>query len=143
MLEGKAPKVDRSREPQPLLLTPEPPEWLSDEARKEWDRVVPALERLGLLTEVDGASLEVYCEAYALFVAAAIDVKQRGPLIPGQRGRGELVRNPSVQSMRDAAATMRAYATEFGLTPQARARMVLPGDDDTANEVEELFSQVK
>ena len=142
VLEGRAKESDKSKEPQPLPVTPERPDYLSPVAVEEWDRVVPELERLGLLTIVDGGALAAYCESYALFVAAAIDVRERGPLIPGQRGRGELVRNPSVQSMRDAAATMRSYASEFGLTPQARARMVLPGDDDTANEIEELFSRV-
>lgn len=142
VLEGTARPNAKAKEPQPLPITPSRPSFLSDEAVAEWDRVVPALERLGLLTEVDGANLAAYCESWAVFVAAAIDIRERGVLIPGQRGRGELVRNPSVQTMRDAASSMRAFATEFGLTPQARARMVLPGDDSTASDIEQLFSQV-
>lgn len=142
MLEGKASPSDKAKEPQPLPVTPTRPPFLSDEAVAEWDRVVPALERLGLITEVDGGALAAYCESWAVFVSAAIDIRERGVLIPGQRGRGELVRNPSVQTMRDAASSMRAFATEFGLTPQARARMVLPGDDNTASDIEQLFSRI-
>lgn len=141
VLEGKADKADASSEPQPDPTTPTKPAWLPKEAAAEWDRVAPELERLGLFTSVDGAAFIAYCLQWDVMVKAAADIEVRGVLIPGARGRGELVRNPSVQSMRDAASTMRSFATEYGLTPQSRARMSIAGDDEKDHRVEALFSK--
>ena len=141
MLDGTLSPERAKRHPAPTLTEPTKPDWLSPEAGREWDRVVPELSRLRLLSSVDHSSLAVYCEAWSSFVQAAVDVRERGVLIPGARS-GDLVRNPSAQVMRDSATTMRAYATEFGLTPQARARMTLPTDDDAKHEAEELFSRL-
>lgn len=41
--------------------TPEPPDILNGVALNEWNRVVPELERLGLLTIFDRAILAQYC----------------------------------------------------------------------------------
>jgi P27 family predicted phage terminase small subunit len=41
------------------------PRALTGEARKEWQRVVPVLSEMGLLTTVDRATLIRYCEAWA------------------------------------------------------------------------------
>lgn len=60
---------------------PMPPPFLSDDAKVEWGRVVPDLQRCGLLTKIDRAGLAGYCQAYgtwaqcdrALRAAAAAD----------------------------------------------------------------------
>jgi phage terminase small subunit len=49
---------------------PEPPDWLDGEAKAEWDRVVPELERLDLLKPTDLGALVAYCENWAILVDA-------------------------------------------------------------------------
>ena len=148
LLEGRMTEAEASRHPRPTSPAPEKPAWLSPDASAEWDRVAPELERLKLLTGIDGASLAAYCEAWAVFKAAAKDVQERGIMVDGARDkraglhdRAEKVRNTALLIMSDAAKTMRAYASEFGLTPQSRARMQLPGGQDEEDDAERFFRE--
>ncbi len=128
LLEGNPGKRPiYTEEPMPRLGAPDKPDDLSLIASAEWDRVVPELDRLGLVSPVDAAALVVYCEAVAIHAAAVAKITESGVLIEGARG-GERVKHPAVQIARDAASTIRTYGAEFGLTPAARARMSLPGD---------------
>lgn len=109
---GKRPMNDA--EPMPAGGAPACPEWLTGDALKEWKRIVPELDRLGVLTAVDGAVLEAHCLTYGEIVAT---VKAGEPLKAALLGQ------------------MRAYAAELGLTPAARAKLVIPkaqDNDETA-----------
>jgi P27 family predicted phage terminase small subunit len=117
-----------TQEPKPTPKAPQVPTWLSPEAKQEWKRVVPELDRLGLLTLVDRSSLSAYCESWATFVKAQKDVTKRGVLVTGYRG--SKVKNPSLQIARDAMQAIRGFAAEFGLTPSARTRLTIDEHDD-------------
>ena len=56
-------------EPMPPVGAPARPTWLKGEALKEWNRITPALDRLGMLTSVDGAILIGHCVTYGEIVA--------------------------------------------------------------------------
>src|SRR5690242_20048007 len=58
-------------------IPPEPPDYLDDIARAEWERVVPELARLELLKPVDGSALAAYCEMVSVFVRATKDVHEK------------------------------------------------------------------
>jgi P27 family predicted phage terminase small subunit len=98
-------------------VAPEPPEWLSPTARAEWDRVVVELQRLDLLKETDGPSLAAYCETWAEFHAATIELQAHGRLTIDAR-QGEIP-HPAVAIRRNAGRELRAWAGQFGLTPSA------------------------
>jgi P27 family predicted phage terminase small subunit len=108
------------------LGAPDPPRWLSREARAEWRRVVRACEDFPTwLQEVDRASLTAYCVAWASFVDAAKDLAERGPLVPARSSAdGDAkVKNPAAQVVRDSSEAMRKWARELGFTPDARGRV--------------------
>ena len=136
VLHGGKPK--NSREPKPRQRAPQPPEWLSDEAKEEWGRIVPQLTKLGLLTNLDGAALTVYCEAWSRYVEATKEVSRTGALVMGPRN--SFVRNPAALVAKDAEVTLRAFCTEFGLTPSARSRMTVPGGDDIDQDIANILS---
>lgn len=93
-----------AREPKPTRVSYTPmPRFLGVVAREEWRRVARQLEILGLLTNLDLAALEVYCDTYGRWRAA-------------RKAR-------DWRTIREAAALMRQYAAEFGLTPAARVRI--------------------
>ena len=52
----------------PEIEIPNCPAHLLPEARKEWRRITPLLERLRLVSKIDRASLALYCQAWARMV---------------------------------------------------------------------------
>jgi P27 family predicted phage terminase small subunit len=118
-------------EPQPgVPIEPPPaPEFLSDYARAEWDRVAKELYRLRLLTTVDIAPLAAYCESYAAWRTAVEKLREmaaRDPVMGAlmiKTRHGSVMQNPLFLTMRQAANDMVRYASEFGFTPAARSRI--------------------
>lgn len=47
---------------------PEKPDYLNKLASKEWDRVVPLLAEHGIISDIDGPSIALYCELYDEFI---------------------------------------------------------------------------
>ncbi|MBK3561098.1 phage terminase small subunit P27 family [Streptomyces sp. MBT56] len=127
LIKGRSPGKDsagRDVNPGPAFkrLPPEAPAWLSDEARAEWDRVLPGLSRLDLLKPEDRAALAAYCETWASFREATETVAREGLTIDAKQGT---LPHPAVGIARAAGRELRAWAAHFGLTPsteQALAR---------------------
>lgn len=66
VLEGNPGKRPlNTDEPKPKKKAPKCPSWLEPEAKKEWRRMSKTLEKIGVLTQVDGAAFAGYCQAYA------------------------------------------------------------------------------
>lgn len=111
--------------PQPpkfIREAPEPPEGLSNEARAEWDRVVPALEELDLLKSVDRAMLTVWCETWARYVAAVkVYLAEGVVLVNPDSGRAH--KHPAVGVAEVAGAQLRALTAEFGLSPSSEQHL--------------------
>jgi P27 family predicted phage terminase small subunit len=118
-------------EPQPQVPAeaPEPPPFLTGYAMDEWWRVAPELHRLRLLTIADVMPFAAYCQAYmhwrtaeeVLAAMAERDQATSGLLV--KRADGNAGQNPLLSIARKAAADMVRYASEFGLSPAARARI--------------------
>jgi P27 family predicted phage terminase small subunit len=132
---GKRPLPEN--EPKPTPLAPKRPSWLVGEARREWERIAPELEKLGLLTVVDGAALAAYCQAYATMVQAEKELrahfrkhKKLTVTYVNKFGAENEVPHPAIKIARDAAATMKSFLTEFGLTPASRVRLAMPRQEE-------------
>lgn len=99
------------------------PKWLEKEACAEWDRVVPQLVELNVLTGLDGGALERYCVAYSNWVRAQRDVQKNGLVLKTPFGPQK---NPNVKIAQDERAAARLLAGELGLSPSARTRVKTP-----------------
>lgn len=109
-------------------IPPEAPGWLPDEARAEWERVVPELARLDLLKPVDRSALTAYCLTWDRLVQAQREMQADGSVLAtNSQGR---VRHPAVAVIEAASKELRAWAGEFGLTPSAEARVGRQEADD-------------
>lgn len=121
------------REPQP----PEPerapyaPRHLSDEAQKEWRRIVKALMQLGLYTDVDRVALEMYCQAYGDWLQAELKVREEGAVLTSTLS-GNAYQNPWYHVANREWEKLRKMLPEFGLTPSARTRLTIdePEEED-------------
>lgn len=112
-------------------------EGLRRDARLEWRRIVPPLDKLGVLATVDGAMLTTYCVTWARFLECERDLSRRGMTLERTRtGRDgtswvEEVVNPFAVLSKSYRDTLRRIAPEFGCTPSSRGRLQLPkGADD-------------
>jgi P27 family predicted phage terminase small subunit len=119
-------------EPRPPIgPVPEAPGFLATDARAEWDRVSTSLYHMGLLTDADVAPLAAYCQAYGRWVAAerVIAAMAEKDQVTGglmiKTTNGNAIQNPLVGTANTAARDMLRFASEFGLTPVARARLAL------------------
>jgi P27 family predicted phage terminase small subunit len=112
------------REPQPRAGLPRMPPDMTDRAKQVWRRIVRDYGATGVLTTVDADVLRIYCESVARYEQAGALFDASGPVIratgTGAR-RGELVKNPLAQIVRDQADLVRSMARELGLTPSARS----------------------
>ena len=94
----------------------------------EWDRLVPELYELGLLTKIDRTSLAAYCQLYSRWVDAERQIQKQGTIIEQKHATSEtfkLVKNPYVGIAEVALVQMKSWATEFGLTPSSRSKVVI------------------
>ena len=123
--------------PKPKPVRPRCPKYLPAVARKEWRRVVPELERLGLLTCVDGAALEAYCLAYSDMVKAQETLEEEG--LTFTTDKGYVGQHPAVAMKNKAMAALKSMAVEFGLTPAGRERMKVSSAQPEAEDEMEKF----
>ncbi len=129
LLEGNPGKRPLPKnEPRPRPVAPSRPAWLLPEAKREWSRVAPELERLGLLTVVDRAALAGYCQAWAQAVQAEDVLRREG--LTFTTPNGYVQQRPEVAIAQKAWQAVKSFAAEFGLTPSSRTRLSLPEFDD-------------
>ena len=82
---------------------PEKPDGLNKFGAAEWDRLVPLLMDYGVLSDVYGAALAVYCELYSEFKESRI--------------------NPKLVFHAAKFTALRAAYTDLGLSPIARTKI--------------------
>lgn len=98
----------------------DPPDNLDDEAKTIWRRVVKELQAIGIMGEVDRESLYCYVEACREFDKAVQELK-KGYLY--KDAVGNVQKSPWIAIKRDAAARIKQFAAEFGLTPASRSNV--------------------
>lgn len=136
LLGGRSPGRDsggRKVAPPPPFVraAPTPPTWLSTEAKAEWRRIVPSLDRMRLLKPESRSSLSAYCECWSMFVMATRQIAKDGLTIDAKQG---MLPHPAVGIQRAAARELRAWCAEFGLTPSAEGRLTIPEAFDDGEE---------
>lgn len=111
----------------PVTEVPNPPTYMSKDAKAEWRRVAPILIReRKTLTEADLATLENYCLATGTMRQAQRILNVEG-LVTAQGKR-----HPAFGIMNAAQTTQRLCAAELGLTPVSRSRPAVRSDGNDA-----------
>jgi P27 family predicted phage terminase small subunit len=135
LLNGDRPGRDsggRKVTPPPSFVrtAPPPPTWLPVEAKAEWKRIVPELDRLDLLKQASRSALTAYCLTWWRLVEAQKLIQVEGVIGTNSQGR---VRHPAVAVAEAASKELRGWCSEFGLTPSAEGKLkvseVEDGDD--------------
>ena len=126
ILEGNPGKRPlNENEPIPPKGNIKCPSWLLPEAKKEWKRLAPSLEVMGVLTMADLKAFEGYCQAYARWREAEEFLTQHGSIFKTPSGYVQQV--PQVSIAQQNLKIMQSFCSEFGLTPATRARIIAAG----------------
>jgi P27 family predicted phage terminase small subunit len=99
------------------------------------------LAACGLLTVVDRAALEAYCESYAQWKEAMEALRENGLTFATETGYVQ--QRPEVAIANSAPKAMRAFMGEFGMTPSSRSRVRVPGKGEEADPFAEFLAQSK
>jgi P27 family predicted phage terminase small subunit len=139
-LEGNPGKraLDLSAGVNPRVEVPSVPRHLGKEARKEWARITPILEELGLISGLDRAALALYCQAVgrlseletafngmvAGHVAGGMDYadavyKASYSVTPSGYAQQSVI----VQLIGKHRDQVNRYLMHFGMSPAARGRV--------------------
>ena len=128
LLRGNPGKRPLNRgEAKPTPDTGNVSRWLDAMAKEEWRRVVAELRCAGLLTVVDRAALEAYCQTYARWRWAEDVLRAKGHVY--LTATGFLKDRPEVGIAERSLKLMKAFMVEFGMTPSSRSRISLPPPD--------------
>ena len=96
------------------------PEWMGDDARREWSRIVDRLSERGVLGDVEPTALEAYCRAYETWNTAEQWIAENGAVANTRNDKGEvkgIAAVPQVGISARAAGQMRQFLADCGLTP--------------------------
>jgi P27 family predicted phage terminase small subunit len=140
---SKKPVADLVDGFQPEVEVPGCPRHLLPEARKEWRRITPELERYGLISKLDRSALSLYCQAWARWVwaeeqlqraqasaaQAMADAEAAGLKYEGGDGltvqtpNGHMTYSPHWVISNKAMEQVNKYLASFGLDPASRSKV--------------------
>lgn len=122
----------------PRVEIPTAPKHLGPEARKEWKRITPLLEELGLISGLDRAALALYCQAVGRLSELETAFNgQVNRLVEAGSDYSDAVYQAShavtpsgyaqqsvlVQLIKSHREQVNRYLMHFGLSPAARGRV--------------------
>ena len=113
--------------------------WLLPEAKTEWIRLSEKLNQMGVLTEIDRSAFAAYCQSYARWKEAQEHINSEGATYETENGMQRP--NPWVAICNTEQRLMMQAASEFGLTPSARSRIMAASGvgKDEEDEMEALL----
>ena len=113
---GKRPLPEH--EPEPEVEIPEPPEWMKGFALREWKRLTPILEAVGLMTGLDRGIVILNCVAWGLIEEYSIRMKRTSPTYLNENG--VLVYSADYHVLNKAWTQYYQTSAVIGLTPSSR-----------------------
>jgi P27 family predicted phage terminase small subunit len=127
------PEHEPEPEPGPVSM---PRGVLPRSARKMWREWAPELQRLGLLTPMDGPMFTLLCTWAGIAVDAAALIREAEEAPGAEQGlvtnddRDRARKNRALTVLRAASTELRQLSASFGLTPADRAGLDVPGQDE-------------
>lgn len=122
----------RSNEPKIKSNSLHCPVHLSDEAKKEWRRIVKLYAELSgdFICDLDVNTLEVYCEALITYRKAMNKVHETSEIYSDKTDGGKYKINPWLRVANAASITIKKYGEVLLLDPVGRARAAISNKKD-------------
>jgi P27 family predicted phage terminase small subunit len=112
-----------AREPKPPTSVPTCPSHLCPSAKAEWKRLAHQLAALGILSELERATLAAYCQSYGRWVEAERKLQESPMLL--KLPSGYIQQNPWLGIANKQLELMHRYASDLGLSPATRTRVTI------------------
>lgn len=115
----------RGRKPQRATDGPIPasgwatPDYLSDRARSEFERLVGILKTAGDITRTDPRLVELYAVNYDVLVTAQAVIKEQGMTVVSDRNN--ISPHPLLMTINQATIRLKGIIADLGLSPAAKA----------------------
>lgn len=115
------------------------PNFLSDEAKQEFVRVVEAYESVGSLDSLDLSVLAVYADAWDNYEKLSKIIAETGPVLVKRRvtGKIEIQNNPAVAVQSEYVKRIMQCSMKLGMATTDRLRLIVP----TVETEEDDFSE--
>lgn len=108
---------------------PEPPLWLSEIGKEQWNKVCNELHHKQMLHKIDLILIEAYCNSMSLHIETEMMLRKKGRIAVYKNDDGSVKHTQSVPYVRianEALSNALKIATQFGLTPSARSSIQQP-----------------
>ena len=108
---------------------PTVPDWLSEIGKSEFKKVTTQLFNLGMLYSVDLKLVEAYSNEISLYLECEMKLRTINRIDEFESSEGIVLRrqaSPLLKIKNDALNNSLKLATQFGLTPVARASIAAP-----------------
>ena len=108
---------------------PKSPDWLSKIGKQEWKKITLQLYNLNMLHKIDLRLIEAYCNEISLYIETEQLLRNKGRIQAFKNPDGTLKHAQAVpyqKIAKDALNSALKLATQFGITPSARASISAP-----------------
>lgn len=104
------------------------PDWLSDTAALEFERVVREAKTVGMLDNLDLSVLAVYADNYSRYVQAATYMNIHGPLVTMKTGYEQI--SPWLTVLNQSAKNIFTCSTKLALAVTDRLKLIVPTKEE-------------
>jgi P27 family predicted phage terminase small subunit len=105
------------------------PNWLSADAKKEFNRLAEILLECEVITEADINILALYCDALSEYKSCIKEIKAKGKWVGDKP-------NPFYVRKEKAFVQLKSAGTELGLSPSARAKLAINMNSEEDDEID-------
>lgn len=127
---------------KPEKKRPVCPKWLNDDAKAIWRQMVTMLERIGVLSSVDGQTLTRYCTTWVRWRKAQEFLETHNeayPILDENKKLKYMAQWPQVAIEHKLSLVLLRIEQEFGLTPASRSRIALPNEEQNKENPNERY----
>ena len=100
----------------------QPPDFLDEYAQQQWRQLVPVLEAMGVLAEVDAHLVAMYCSQLSIYRQCEKELEADESLTVQTQAGGKR-KHPCLSIMKDCIETTTKLAALFGVGPMSRVRL--------------------
>jgi|GEM_PF-269386 hypothetical protein len=110
------------------------PEWLSPNAKLEFERVVEEVSKINILDNLDLSVLAIYCNAYDGYIQTVEILNKEGLIQYKETSNGDAlaIAHPAINTQEKYVKQIMQCSTKLGLATTDRLKLVVPIREEPA-----------